>query len=171
MHSVAAGRTLAELKGINFKEAIKNAKLVERQTAPVHSGDWRGCKKSPWCATVKLHSAAPKCLQAYDFSSSLCLQQLIVKLARVSHTITCLWQLHCCRCDRETSHRGVCNKKAKVPGTAAWPAPPIIEIQRLPPGRHTFNSIIGAAHCLLLVLGQQPRWARLCCQMPDLVPA
>ena len=47
------------------------------------------------------------------------------------------------RCDRETSHRGMCNKKAKVPGTAAWPATPVYEIQRLAPGRHTFNSSRG----------------------------
>ena len=48
-----------------------------------------------------------------------------------------------CRCDRETSHRGMCNKKAKVPGTAAWPAPPVVEIQRLSPGKHKFSSFYG----------------------------
>ena len=50
----------------------------------------------------------------------------------------------CCRCDRETSHRGMCNKKAKVPGTAAWPTPPVVEIQRLSPGKHKFSSFYGA---------------------------
>ena len=41
---------MAELRGVAFKDILRNAKLVERQTVPAHSGDWRGCKKSPWCA-------------------------------------------------------------------------------------------------------------------------
>ena len=37
----------------------------------------------------------------------------------------------------------MCNKKARVPGVAAWSATTMCEIQRLPPGKHTFGSFMG----------------------------
>ena len=45
---LAAGRARGEVKGIRFKDAIRNARVVEQQKMPAHSGDWRGCRKSPW---------------------------------------------------------------------------------------------------------------------------
>ena len=45
---VVAGRQCGKVKGIRFKDAIRNARVVEQQKAPAHSGDWRGCRKSPW---------------------------------------------------------------------------------------------------------------------------